>query len=319
MNGGSERDLIDSLGEFVFAWDFSSPPAVLLLLLAGAYIAGSIRLSMRSKADRSFWAKVAASLTGFALLAVALAGPFDFYSGELFAAHMSQHIVIAMLAAPLLLIARPMPAYIWALPRSLRTGAGTALTDTGFVVRTLRLLTRPAVALPLFTGTLYGWHIPAAYNASLENEWLHLFMHFTMFASAILFWWPIVGPPPVRTRLSYPQRIVYLLFAVTPTALLAAFITLSNSVIFEFYLDSPGHFNWSPTEDQRVGGLLMWIPGNFVYLTTMTVLFFRWFAEEERKSSQRIMNASRPRRTGPAVSSAKPPENPPVKPGDERK
>lgn len=133
MNGGSERDLIDSLGEFVFAWDFSSPPAVLLLLLAGAYIAGSIRLSMRSKADRSFWAKVAASLTGFALLAVALAGPFDFYSGELFAAHMSQHIVIAMLAAPLLLIARPMPAYIWALPRSLRTGAGTALTDTGFV------------------------------------------------------------------------------------------------------------------------------------------------------------------------------------------
>jgi cytochrome c oxidase assembly factor CtaG len=108
-----------------------------------------------------------------------------------------------------------------------------------------------------------------------------------MFSSTVLFWWPIVGPPPVRTRLTYPQRFVYLLFAVTPTALLAAVITLSNSLIFDFYLASPGHFSWSPVEDQRMGGLLMWIPGNFVYLTTMMVLFFRWFAAEERVSSLR--------------------------------
>lgn len=294
MNGGTESELIDSFSEFVFSWDFSSPPAVLFLLLAGAYVAGSVRLSMRASTDKYFWSKFAAGLSGFALLAISLAGPFDFYSGDLFASHMSQHIVIAMFAAPLLLIARPMPSYIWALPRPLRIGVGTALTDTGIVVRALRLLTRPAIALPLFIVTLYGWHIPAAYNGSLENVWLHLFMHFTMFTTAVLFWWPIIGPPPIRTQLSYPKRIVYLLFAVTPTALLAAIITLSNSVIYEFYLNSPGHFGWSPTEDQRTGGLLMWLPGNFVYLSTMTVLFFKWFSEEERKSSRRI--ASRARR-----------------------
>ena len=317
MNGGSERDLIDSFGKFAYAWDFSSPPAVLLLLLAAAYVAGSIRLSMRARADRSFWAKFAAGLTGFALLAFALAGPLDVYASDLFAAHTSQHIVIAMFAAPLLLVARPMAAYIWAFPRPLRTGAGTALTEAAVVIRVLRLLTRPAVALPLFIGSLYGWHIPAAYNASLENEWVHLFMHFTMFAAAVLFWWPIVGPPPVRTRLSYPQRIVFLLLAVTPAALLAAIITLSNTVIFEFYLDSPGHFNWSPTEDQRIGGLLMWIPGNFVFLTTMTILFFRWFAEEERKSFRSAAN--RPRRARIPASPRKPSENNPANPGNERK
>ena len=286
MNDGPKPDLINSFGEFALAWDFSSPPAVLFLLLTSAYTIGAMRLATRSDKDGRFWYKFTASVLGLVLLATALAGPLDYYSGDLFAAHMSQHIVIAMFAAPLLLLARPMPAYIWALPRLLRVGVGTALTNSGVIIKVMRILTRPSVALPLFIGTLYAWHIPAAYNQSLEDEWLHLFMHFTMFTTAVLFWWPIIGPPPIRTKLTHPQRIVYLLLAVTPTAVLAAIITLSKSVLFDFYLDSPGHFSWSPTEDQRTGGLLMWIPGNFVYLTTVTILFFRWFKEEEQKTSR---------------------------------
>ena len=286
MDGGSAPNLIDSFGEFISAWDFTSPPAVIFLLLAALYTIGTIRLATRSENDEKFWSKVAASIFGFILVAIAIAGPLDYYSGELFAAHMSQHIVIAMFAAPLLLVARPMPSYIWALPRPFRIGAGTALTGSGVIVRVMTVLTKPLVALPLFIGTLYGWHIPAAYNGSLENEWVHLFMHFSMFTTAILFWWPIVGPPPIRTQLSHPQRIVYLLLAVTPTSLLAAIITLTGSVLYDFYLDQPGHFAWSTMEDQRTGGLLMWIPGNFVYLATLTVLFFRWFAAEEKKSSR---------------------------------
>ncbi len=287
MNGGSAPDLIDSFGEFALAWNFSSIPAVLFLLLAGAYAAGTIRLALRSDTDRKFWSSAVAGLIGFVLLAIALAGPLDYYSADMFTMHMAQHIVIAIFAAPLLLIARPMSAYIWSLPRPLRIGAGTALTGSGTIVRVLRVLTRPTIALPLFIGTLYAWHIPSAYNGSLENEWMHLLMHFTMFTAAIFFWWPIVGPPPIRTQLNYPQRIVYLLLAVTPTALMAAFITLSKGVIYTFYLDSPGHFGWNPVEDQSTGGLLMWIPGNLVYLATMTILFFRWFNEEERKSRPR--------------------------------
>jgi cytochrome c oxidase assembly factor CtaG len=286
MNDGPKPDLINSFGEFALAWDFSSPPAVLFLLLTSAYTIGAMRLATRSDKDGRFWYKFTASVLGLVLLATALAGPLDYYSGDLFAAHMSQHIVIAMFAAPLLLLARPMPAYIWALPRPLRVGVGTALTNSGVIIKVMRILTRPSVALPLFIGTLYAWHIPAAYNQSLEDEWLHLFMHFTMFTTAVLFWWPIIGPPPIRTKLTHPQRIVYLLLAVTPTAVLAAIITLSKSVLFDFYLDSPGHFSWSPTEDQRTGGLLMWIPGNFVYLTTVTILFFKWFKEEEQKTSR---------------------------------
>ncbi len=293
MNGDPQLNLIDSFGEVATAWDFSSPPAIIFLLFFGAYLVGTTRIALRSETDGTFWSKVAASLIGFALLSTALAGPFDYYSDELFASHMAQHIVIVMFVAPLLLIARPMSAYVWSLPRPLRIGVGTALTSSGVIVRVMMILTRPVVALPLFIGMLYGWHLPVAYNGSLENEWLHLFMHFTVFTTAVLFWWPIVGPPPIRTQLSYPLRIVYLLLAVTPTAVLAAIITLSKSVLYGFYLDAPGHFTWSTLEDQRIGGLLMWIPGNFVYLSTMTVLFFKWFADEERKTTRTVRNMRR--------------------------
>ena len=109
-------------------------------------------------------------------------------------------------------------------------------------------------------------------------------MHLSMFATSILFWWPIIGPPPVRSPLTDPQRIIYLVLVVTPTAVLAAIITLSNTVIYTPYLDTPQHFTLTPYEDQRIGGLLMWIPGNIVYLTTLTTLFLRWFAQEDRKN-----------------------------------
>jgi len=92
MNGGLERDLIDSFGEFASAWEFPSPPAVLLLILAFAYLVGSLRLSMRARSDRSFWAHFAAGVTSFVLLAIALAGPLDVYASDLFTAHTSQHI-----------------------------------------------------------------------------------------------------------------------------------------------------------------------------------------------------------------------------------
>ena len=110
MNGGSAPDLIDSFGEFALAWDFSSIPAVIFLVLLGAYLAGTTRLALRSNSDSTFWSKAAAGVIGFVLLAIALAGPFDFYSSEMFTMHMAQHIVIAMFAAPLILIARPLPA-----------------------------------------------------------------------------------------------------------------------------------------------------------------------------------------------------------------
>ena len=130
---------------------------------------------------------------------------------------------------------------------------------------------------------MWSWHFPDAYNASLNNEFIHFSMHITMIISGLFFWWPITGAPPVRTSMTYPQKLLYLLIIITPTAALAAIITLSNTIIYTGYINSPDHFGISPFEDQRIGGLLMWIPGNLIYLISITIIFFKWFFSEEKK------------------------------------
>lgn len=243
-----------------------------------------LRLQIRSGWQAIPIRKMIYGIGGFAVLFFAVAGPPEAFSDEMFFAHMTQHILIAMVAAVLMLAASPMAAYLWAMPETVRVGLGPSLAERGWIRRVNAFLTNPRFALPVFILTLWGWHIPEAYALAIRNDYAHLGMHLSMFSTAILFWWPIIGPPPVRSPLSDPQRIIYLILVVTPTAVLAAIITLSNSIIYIPYLDTPHHFSLTPYEDQRIGGLLMWIPGNIVYLATLTTLFLRWFSREDRQS-----------------------------------
>ena len=103
-----------------------------------------------------------------------------------------------------------------------------------------------------------------------------------MFLAGILFWWPILGITFGSKKISIPLRIVYLLLAVTPTAVVAAFITLSDSLLYGE--DIRRLFNISAMDDQQLGGLIMWIPGNFIFLTTLTVLFFKWSYPQTKKN-----------------------------------
>ena len=131
----------------------------------------------------------------------------------------------------------------------------------------------------------------------MRNELIHLVEHMSFFLGALLFWWPIIGPAPVRSALSYPQRLLYLLMVVTPSAVLAALVTLAGSSIYESYDGTNEVWGLDPLSDQRIGGVIMWVPGNFVYLFAMTALFFKWYESEEQKTrSQRPRRRRRRRR-----------------------
>ncbi len=277
-------EVASSFIDFISAWSFTGSQFIIVVFLATTYLIGMIRLQIRSRWQAIPIRKMLYGIAGFAVLFFAVAGPPEAFSDEMFFAHMTQHILIAMLAAVLLLAASPMAAYLWAMPETIRVGLGPSLAERGWIRRINAFLINPRFALPAFVITLWGWHIPESYALAIRNDYAHLGMHISMFTTAILFWWPIIGPPPVRSPLSDPQRIIYLILVVTPTAVLAAIITLSNSVIYTPYLDTPHHFTLTPYEDQRIGGLLMWIPGNIVYLATLTTLFLRWFAREDRQN-----------------------------------
>ena len=279
----SSLQIADSIGDFFTAWSLSGSQLILVAFMAAVYLFGLIRLQIRSDWQAVPITQMSYGIAGFAVLIFATAGPPEAFSDSMFFSHMIQHILIAMVASVLLLAAKPMACYLWALPETMRIGVAPALAQRGWIRNINIFLTNPRVSLPLFVLTLWLWHIPEAYNSALQYETLHFAMHISMFTTAVLFWWPIIGPPPVRSQLTDPQRIIYLILVVTPTAVLAAMITLSNSVIYTHYLDTPHHFTLTPEEDQRVGGLLMWIPGNVVYLATLTTLFFRWFRHDEER------------------------------------
>ena len=283
-------------------WRFTGPQFILITAVAAVYLLGLFRLQLRSQWRAVPVREMLYGIAGFAVLLFALSGPPEALADEMFFLHMTQHILVAMVAAVLLLAARPMSAYLWALPETIRVGMGPMLSRQGWMRSINSALTKPKVALPLFVLTLWLWHVPEAYHAAIRNELLHTGMHLSMLGTAVLFWWPIIGPPPVGTQLSHPQRLIYLILVVTPTAVLAAIITLSNSVIYTHYIDTPHHFTLTPEEDQRIGGLLMWIPGNIVYLSTLTVLFLRWFSRDESSNrrdyriSRKDLEATRRRR-----------------------
>lgn len=271
----------DSLGEFVAAWELVDPLAFLVYLSVAGYAAGLYRLQRRSGWRSVPRRQIIFAAGGLSLVAISVAGPLDVYAERAFFIHMTQHLALAMFAAPLLLAASPVPVYLWALPERVRLGLGASLARRGALGRLGRFLVMPPVPLLAFVFTFYIWHVPAAYGAALENNVVHYVEHLTMFASGVLFWWPIIGPAPMRSALSYPRRMLYLLLVVTPKALLAAIITLSDHVLYQFYVDAADLWGISDAEDQKIAGLLMWVPGNLVFLGALTALFFKWYEKEE--------------------------------------
>lgn len=287
-----------SFGDLISRWDLADPFSILVLIAGSVYLLGLMRLASRSHISPLDSKRVYAGVAGFVALYVALAGPFDAFAQEAFWLHMIQHLVISLIAAPLLLLASPMPAYLWAMPETVRLGAGELLREDAPIKRSLKWLIDPRITVPLFVGTLYAWHAPALFSAGLNNDYAHYLQHFTFFITAALFWWPIIGPAPVRSKLSYPQRLVYLLVVVTPTAVLASIITMSRSVIYDEYLASPMHWNMTALEDQTMAGLILWIPGNALYLAGLTAIFFTW-ASKESNDAVKDTGKPRPRRRGP--------------------
>ena len=239
-------------------------------LFGAAYLAGVGPLRRRLRlAERVGPGRVALFLGGWALLFLALQGPLhDLSDTYLFSAHMVQHLVLTLLVPPLLLAGTPA----WLLRPVLRP---TALRSAA------RLLTRPAVAFALYNVFFTAWHVPALYDWMMRVHSVHIVMHLSILATAVLLWWPVLGPVAELGRLPYPGQILYLFLLGLPMMMLAAIITLSERVLYPWYASAPRLWGLTPLEDQQLGGLIMWVPGTMVLWIGITVAFFRWSAAKE--------------------------------------
>ena len=141
-------------------------------------------------------------------------------------------------------------------------------------------VTRPVPALALYTVALVGWHLPGPYNAALEAHAWHVVEHLTLIATAVLAWWPVLSPSTLAPRLHPGAQILYLFAFGIPMTAVAAMITGAEDVLYPLYAAAPRVFALSPLDDQRLGGLIMWVPAGLIPLVAFSVVFFRWAAAE---------------------------------------
>jgi putative membrane protein len=184
----------------------------------------------------------------------------DFY---LFSAHMVQHLVLTLVAPPLLIMGTPG----WMLRPALRWPG---------VAPVARFITNAPAAYVIFNVVLIGWHLPPMYEFALEHHSVHIAQHLCFMVSATIMWWPILSPMPELPRLSYPLQMLYLFLMTIPMSLTAVCIGYSDHLLYPFYAAAPRLWGITPMQDQLIGALIMWIPGGLFFFAVISVIFFRW-------------------------------------------
>jgi len=246
-------------GASVSATSFSVHPSTVIGIigLAALYERGA-RIASPRPAQRF------AYHTGLVVMFLSLNGPLhDLSDTYLFAAHMVQHLMLALVVAPLMVMGTPggMLRPILRLP-----GVGPVA----------RWITAPTRCFAIFNVVLAAWHLPPLYNYALAHHPVHIVQHLMFLVASVLMWWPVLSPMPELPRLSYPGQMLYLFLMSIPMAIVAVYISYADGLLYPLYASAPRIWGITPMTDQLIGGLIMWIPGGLYFYTVISVVFFRW-------------------------------------------
>ncbi|HEX2348208.1 MAG TPA: cytochrome c oxidase assembly protein [Ktedonobacterales bacterium] len=253
------------------AWTLDPTLLIGLAVILGGYLyaigPARRRWNLGEAATR---AQITYFVLGWVTLALALVSPLDPLGDEyLFSAHMIQHMLIAVVAPPLLLLG--IPRWLAELPlrnMSVRTVA--------------RWLANPIVAFGVFQADIWLWHAPALYDLTLANDTVHILEHLTFLIFGLMYWLPILSPTPLIPRISRGFAILYLFIGCQPMVALGALLTFAARPLYAPYIDAPRVWGLSPLADQQLGGLIMWLPTNIPYLVALSAAFFLWVGERDR-------------------------------------
>lgn len=239
---------------------------MLLVVIVGAYA-----WAARASAGRRPVTRRQATLFALGVVALWLGLGWPLHElGEryLFSAHMLQHMLVAYVAAPLLLLGTPG----WML---------RALLGRGRRLAVARQVVRPLPAFALFNAVLVLLHWPAAVDLMARSGPAHGLLHGVLLAASLVMWMPVVSPLPELPRLAPPASLFYLFAQSILPTVPASFLTFGEGVLYRFYETAPPLWGVSPVTDQQVAGLLMKVGGGFLLWGMIAVLFFTWQAGEE--------------------------------------
>jgi cytochrome c oxidase assembly factor CtaG len=262
-------------------WDWSlNPPLVLLLVVAILYRIGSRRTVTPASGQVAQRLRSFCFYASLVVLAVALSSPLDALSERLFWAHMVQHVLLLVVAPPLLVVARPWVRLWRSLPLAARRSVGQslALDERMAPLRWLsRTLGSPPASFLLFSVVLLAWHLPGMFDATLRSEALHALEHTLFFATALMFWKQVIDSRPLRAPLGAPQRVAYVVGAMVVTWVLAVVLALAPHPLYSFYAHEAGRPGGiSAIADQQIAAGIMWVPGSITFVIVIFVYVHRW-------------------------------------------
>jgi putative membrane protein len=268
-------------GELAGAWTFQPALVVGLVLTAGVYARGVTRLGRRiTGVDRAV--RVTCFSAGLVVVAAALASPLDALASALFSAHMVQHLLLMVVAAPLLVYARPAAALVAGLPAGGRDVARA--TASGGLRGIGRAATRPVVVWSLGALALWAWHMPSLYEGALEHDVLHVAEHASFLVVSLLFW-HVVLSSGTRRGVARPVAALLVFAAGVQGTALGAVLLFASTPLYPAHDAGAALWGRSPLADQQLAGSLMWGIPAVVYVVTVGWLLFRWFAEMDDEPS----------------------------------
>jgi putative membrane protein len=259
----------------------------ILLMLAGSaglQFLGTLRLWRHAGFGRGVrvWQAVCFWI-GWTALGAALLPPLHTLGQQLFTAHMIEHELLMIVAAPLLVLARPGSAMVWGLPIQWRSSVGTIL-HLPTIAECWRMLTKPTTATVLHGAALWGWHMPAFYNAALISPSMHWLQHLTFLLTALLFWWPLLRGVD-RDRIA-GIAVLCLFLTTLHTALLGVLLTLARRPWYPAQSSGAAEWGLTPLEDQQLAGLVMWVPAGAIYTVAGLALAAIWIGRSAHAHSR---------------------------------
>jgi putative membrane protein len=257
-------------------WVFD-PFVVAAILAAGSlYAAGLVRLRRTGRSvDRS---AAIAFFCGLSALVLALVSPVDAYSDVSFTVHMGQHLVLTLLAPPLLALGAPITLALRAT--SPNTGRRISRVLNG---RTASFLSRPVVGFLLFVGVPFVVHFSPMFDLALRSQPVHAAEHALWLGAALVYWWPIVGRDPSPHPMPHHVRLLSLFLSMPAMAFLAVAIYSASAPLYPAYASLPAPWGPEALTSQRNAAVLMWVGGTFGSVLAMLIVAAAWKRDEDAR------------------------------------
>ena len=219
-------------------------------------------------------------LLGVLTVVFALDSGIEHYDTTLFSIHMVQHMLLTLVAPVLLLYAGPITMLLQASSHATRQRWILPILHS----RIVRFFAFPVVSWLLFAAVMWGSHFSPLFDASLENEWIHRFEHALFLGSALLFWWPVIGPDPSPWRMAPAVKVLYVGLQMPQNTFLALAIYMASTPLYNHYVTNIRTWGPTPLEDQQAAGGIMWLGGDLIFLAMLMLLVLAWMRDEERRT-----------------------------------